>query len=81
MRSRTGYLAFAEITIRSEALNEKLRPATYRETAAAIISALAKSDLAHDPSRECPWECEIELLEECYDVEEQVPNVTIPTKH
>ena len=81
MRSRTGYVAFAEITIRSEAQNEELRPATYRETAAAIILALAESDLVHDPSDEDPWSCEIELLEDYCDVEEQVPNVTIPTKH
>jgi hypothetical protein len=81
MRSRTGYLAFAEITIRSEAQNEELRPATYRETAAAIFLALAESALAHDTSRVRPWDCEIELLEEYCDVEEQVPNVTIPTKH
>ncbi len=81
MRSRTGYLAFAEVTIRSEAKNEELQPATYRETAAAIVLALAESDLVHDTSRVCPWDCEIELLEEYCDVEEQVPNVTIPTKH
>ncbi len=81
MRSRTGYVAFAEITIRSEAQNEEPRPATYRETAAAIFLALAESDLVHDPSDEDRWSCEIELLEEYCDVEEQVSNVTIPTKH
>ncbi len=43
MRSRTGYVAFAEVTIRSEAQNEKLQLATYRETAAAIFMALAES--------------------------------------
>jgi hypothetical protein len=81
MRSRTGYMAFAEVTIRSEEQNEELRPATYRETAAAIFTALAESGLENDPSDEGPWGCEIELLEEYCDVEEQVPNVTIPTKH
>ena len=81
MRSRTGYVAFAEVTIRPEAQNEELRPATSRETAAAIFKALAESGLDHDPSDEGPWSCEIELLEEYCDVEEQEPNVTIPTKH
>ena len=79
MRSRTGYLAFADVTISSEAQNEELRPATYRETAAAILLALAESDL--DPSGECPWVCEIELLEEYLDVAAQVPSVTMPKKH
>jgi len=81
MRSRTASNAFAEVTIRSEAQNEALRPATYRETTAAIFMALAESGLERDPSDEDPWSCEIELLEEYCDVEEQVPNVTIPTKH
>jgi len=81
MRSRTVSEAFAEVTIRSEEQNEQLRPATYRETAAAIFLALADSDLEDDPSDEGTWDCEIELLEEDYDVDAQVPNVTIPTKH
>jgi len=79
MRSRTGSNAFAEVTIRSETQNEELRPATYRETAAAILVALAESGL--DPSGECPWGCGIELLEEYLDVAAQVPNVTMPKKH
>jgi len=79
MRSRTGSNAFAEVTIRSETQNEELRPATYRETAAAILVALAESGL--DPSGERPWECGIELLEEYLDVAAQVPNVTMPKKH
>ena len=81
MRSRTVSEAFAEVTIRSEEQNEQLRPATYRETAAAIFLALADSDLEDDPSDEGTWDCEIELLEEDYDVDAQVPNVAIPTKH
>jgi hypothetical protein len=81
MRSRTVSNAFAQVAIRSEGRIEELRPATYRETAAAIFLALAESDLAHDPSRECPWDCEIELLEEYLDVPAQVPNVTMPKKH
>ena len=84
MRSRTGYVAFAEVTIRTEAQNEELQPATYRETAAAIFAALAESGLEQDPSdedSEDSWSCEIELLEEYCDVEELVPNVNIPTKH
>jgi len=81
MRSRTGYVAFAEVTIRAEAQNEELQPATYRETAAAIFAALAESGVEQDPSDEDSWSCEIELLEEYCDVEEQVPTVTIPTKH
>jgi hypothetical protein len=79
MGSRTVPTAFAEVTIRSEAQNEELRPATYRETAAAIFLALAESDL--DPSGECLWDCEIELLEEYLDVAAQVPHVTMPKKH
>jgi len=81
MQSRTGYLEFAEVTIRSEAQNEEPRLATYREAAAAIFLALAESDLEDDPSDEGAWDCEIELLEEDYDVDAQVPNVAIPTKH
>ena len=81
MRSRTVSNAFAQVDIRSEGKTEELRPATYRETAAAIFMALAESDLAHDLSRECPWDCEIELLEEYLDVAAQVPNVTMPKKH
>ena len=81
MRSRKGYVEFAEVTMRLEAQNEELRLATYRETAAAIVLALAESDLQDDPSDEGAWDCEIELLEEDYDVDSQVPNVAIPTKH
>ena len=81
MRSRTGYVEFAEVTMRLEAQNEELRLATYRETAAAIVLALAESDLQDDPSDEGAWDCEIELLEEDCDVDAQVPNVAIPTKH
>jgi hypothetical protein len=81
MRPRTVSDALAEVTFCSEAQNEDLRPATYRETAAAIFMALAESGLEHDPSDEGAWSCEIELLEEYCDVEEQAPNVTIPTKH
>jgi len=67
--------------MRLEAQNEEPRLATYRETAAAIFMALAESDLADDPSDEGTWDCEIELLEEDYDVDAQVPNVANPTKH
>ena len=81
MRSRTVSEAFAEVTIRSEEQNEQLRPATYRETAAAIVLALADSDLEDDPSDEGTWDCEIELLEDDDNVDAQAPNVTIPTKH
>ena len=81
MRSRTVSEAFAEVTIRSEEQNEQLRPATYRETAAAIFMALAETGLEDDPSDEGTWDCDIELLEEDCDVDAQVPNVTIPTKH
>jgi len=81
MRSRKGYVEFAEVTMRLEAQNEELRLATYRETAAAIVLALAESDLQDDRSDEGAWDCEIELLEEDYDVDAQVPNVAIPTKH
>ena len=82
MRPRTVSEAFAEVTIRlEEQCNEDLRPATYRETAAAIFMALAESELENDPSDEGAWDCEIELLEDDYDVDAQVPNVTIPTKH
>ena len=82
MRSRTVSEAFAEVTLTSEEQIEQLRPATYRETAAAIFLALAESDLEDDPSDEGSWDCEIELLDEyCDDVDAQVPNVAIPTKH
>jgi hypothetical protein len=81
MRSRTVSEAFAEVTLISEEQTEQLRPATYRETAAAIFMALAESELGHDPSDEGAWDCEIELLEEDYDADAQVSNVTIPTKH
>lgn len=81
MRSRTVSDVFAEVTIRSEAQNEELRPSTYRETAAAIFMALAQSGVAHDLSDEGPWSCEIELLEEYMDEAPQGPNVTTPKKH
>lgn len=82
MRPRTVSEAFAEVTIRlEEQRNEDLRPATYRETAAAIFMALAESELEHDPSDEGSWDCEIELLEDDDDVDAQAPTVTIPTKH
>ena len=81
MRSRTVSEAFAEVTIPSEEQNEQLRPATYRETAAAIFMALAETGLEDDPSDEGTWDCEIELLEQDWDVDAQAPNVTIPTKH
>ena len=81
MRSRTVSEAFAEVTIRSEERNEQLRPATYRETAAAIFMALAESELENDPSDEGSWDCEIELLEDDDDVDAQAPVVAIPTKH
>jgi hypothetical protein len=81
MRSRTVSDVFAEVTIRSEAQNEELRPSTYRETAAAILMALAESGLEHDLSDEGPWSCEIELLEEYMDEAPQAPNVTTPKKH
>jgi hypothetical protein len=81
MGSRTVSHEFAQVTIRSEGQNEEPRPATYRETAAAIFMALAESGLKHDPSDEGTWDCEIELLEEYCDVDSQVPNVAIPTKH
>lgn len=81
MRSRTVSEAFAEVTLTSEEQIEQLRPATYRETAAAIFMALAESELENDPSDEGAWDCEIELLEEDNDVDAQGPDVTIPTKH
>jgi hypothetical protein len=81
MRSRTVSEAFAEVTLTSVEQNEQLRPATYRETAAAIFMALAESELENDPSDEGSWDCEIELLEDDDDVDAQAPNVTIPTKH
>ncbi|HKQ24061.1 MAG TPA: hypothetical protein VJT81_06420 [Burkholderiales bacterium] len=89
MRSRTGFVAFAEVTLRSEAQNEELQPATSREAAAAIFMALAASGPGHDPADEDTWDREIELLDEYFDVEEdleedleaELRNVTIPTKH
>jgi hypothetical protein len=82
MRSRPGYLAFAKVTFRSEAQDEEHRLATKSETVAAIALALAESNLEDDPSDEGSWDCEIELLDEyCDDVDAQVPNVAIPTKH
>ncbi len=82
MRPRTVAEAFADVTIRlEEQNNEDLRPATYRETAAAIFMALAESELENDPSDESSWDCEIELLEDDDDVDAQAPIVTIPTKH
>ena len=81
MRSRTVSEAFAEVTLTSEEQIEQLRPATYRETAAAIFMALAESELENDPSDEGAWDCEIELLDEDYDADAQGPDVTIPTKH
>ncbi|HKQ24507.1 MAG TPA: hypothetical protein VJT81_08730 [Burkholderiales bacterium] len=76
MRSRTVSDAFEQEAIRSAGEIEELRPATYRETAAAIFMALAESGLD-----EGPWSCEIQLLEEYCDVEEQVPDVIVPTQH
>ena len=82
MRPRTVSEAFAEVTIRLEEQNsEELRPATYRETAAAIFMALAETGLEDDPSDEGTWDCEIELLEDDDDVDAQAPVVAIPTKH
>ena len=82
MRPRTVSETFAEVTIRlEEQSNEDLRPATYRETAAAIFMALAESELENDPSDEGSWDCEIELLEDDDDVDAQAPVVAIPTKH
>jgi len=81
MRSRKVSEAFAEVTLTSVEQNEQLRPATYRETAAAIFMALAESELENDPSDEGSWDCEIELLEDDDDVDAQAPTVTIPTKH
>ena len=81
MRSRKVSEAFAEVTLTSVEQNEQLRPATYRETAAAIFMALAVSELENDPSDEGSWDCEIELLEDDDDVDAQAPVVAIPTKH
>ena len=81
MRSRTGYVEFADVTMRLEAQNEEHRLASYREMTAAILLALAESGQEHDPSHECPWDCEIELLGEYLDVAAQVPSVTMPKKH
>ena len=71
MRSRTVSEVLEQQAIRPEGEIEALRPATYREAAAAIFMALADSGLD-----EGPWSCEIELLEDDYELEEQVP-----TKH
>jgi len=81
MRSRKVSEAFAEVTLTSVEQNEQFRPATYRETAAAIFMALAESELENDPSDEGSWDCEIELLEDDDDVDAQAPVVAIPTKH
>jgi hypothetical protein len=80
MRSRPVSDPCAQLAIRSEEKNEELRPATSCETAAAIFLALREAGLTHDPSRESPWGCEIELLEEYLDVVAQVPDVTTPKK-
>ena len=81
MRSRTGYVEFAEVTLLAETQSEEMQPATYRETAAAIVLALAEAGLDIDPADEDSWSCEIELLDEDFDEEKRVPNVTLPTKH
>ena len=81
MRPRTVSDAFAEVTFCSEAQNEDLRPATYRETAAAIFMALAEAGLEYDPSGDLPWTCEIELLDELSDVPAQVPKANMRKKH
>ncbi len=81
MRSRTASDAFAQVAIRSEGEFEEPRPATYREIAAAILLALAESGQENEPSHECPWDCEIELLEEYLDVAAPVPGVTMRKKH
>jgi len=81
MESRKISEAFAQVTLRMEGQNEELRPATHCETAAAIFMALADSGQEHVPSDEGTWDCEIELLGEDYDVDAQVPSVTIPTIH
>ena len=83
MRSRTVSDVSAQVPIRSEGKIEQLRPGTrreYCETTAATFLALAASGEAHDPSREGPLGCQIELLEEFLDVVVQVPNVTMPKK-
>lgn len=82
MRSRTVSDGSAQVPIRSEGKIEEPRPASrrdYYETAATFL-ALAASGQEHDPSREGPLGCQIELLEEFLDVVAQVPNVTIPKK-
>lgn len=81
MRSRTGYVEFAEVTIRSEERTEELQLATHQETVAAILLALAESNLDDDLSDEGSWTCEIELLDEYCDADKQVPDVTMPKKH
>jgi hypothetical protein len=81
MRSRTGYVEFAQVTIRSEEQTEELQLATYQETAAAILRVLADSNLEDELADEGSWTCEIELLDEYFDEDEQVSNVTTPKKH
>lgn len=81
MKSRTGYIEFAEVTLRSEEQTEGLQLATYQETAAAILRALAESNLEDDLSDEGSWTCEIELLDEYCDEDDLVPDVAGPTKH
>lgn len=81
MRSRTVPEAFPQEALRSEGEIEELRPATYRETAAAIFMALAESGLEHDPSGDLLWTCEIELLDEHSDVSAQVPKANMRKKH
>ena len=87
MRSRTGFVAFAEVTIRSEAQLEELRPATSREAATAIFMALAASGPGLDPADEDTWDRDIELDEYCEvdedmeeDVEEELSSLRVPTK-
>jgi hypothetical protein len=83
MRSRTVSDASAHVPIRSERKIEEPRPATrrdYYEAAATTFLALAASGQEHDPSREGPLGCQIELLEEFLDVVAQVPNVTMPKR-
>jgi len=81
MRSRTGYIEFAEVAIRSEEQTKELQLATYQETAAAILRVLAESNLEDDLADDGSWTCEIELLDEYCDADEQVPNVPVPKKH
>ena len=80
MRSRTGYLRLQRYYPLG-AQKEELQPRRIAKRLPRFFMALADSGVEHDPSGEDLWSCEIELLEEYCDVEEQVPNVTIPTKH